>query len=206
MASLLPLILLPIPTTSSAMASFIAQDLIPSNCDIAPRSISRRKFGPKDIGAITKHVRDNDTSVLGLSLRLSPKDGKVDLVALATRTHIFQVPLAQSSPSNCSDDLARLLASSRCHIAAFDMARSALHLHKQCGVRVRGVDLSTLISTSTAAPDSPAELASTRVHPNISRLRIHALWHGDEIENVCLRAWLSALCVFPSSSRVFFYD
>ncbi|KAI1783492.1 P-loop containing nucleoside triphosphate hydrolase protein [Ganoderma leucocontextum] len=181
------------------MTSFIQQDLIPPHLDIAPRSVCLRKLGARDVGAIIKHILDNDTCVLGLSLRVCAKDGKVDTVAFATRTHIFQVSLGQTNPGNCNDDLARLLASASCQLAAFDMARLALHLYKQCRVRVHGVDLSTLFAVSTAAPDTPAELVSKRIHLNANRHRIHAMWYNDEIENVCLRAWLSALIAEAST-------
>lgn len=168
--------------------SFIQQNLIPSHS-----GISIRRLGVRDIGTITKHILDNKTRVLGLSLGLSPKDGKVDVVAFATGTHIFQVSLGQTTPGSCGDNLAQLLSSVRFQLAAFDMARVALHLHKQCGLRVRGVDLSTLFSVSTAAPDTPAELVSTRASSNANRHRIHSLWYNDEPKNVCLRAWISAL-------------
>ncbi|PIL29510.1 hypothetical protein GSI_08318 [Ganoderma sinense ZZ0214-1] len=186
------------------MTSFIQQNLISPDLDIAPRSISLRKLAAKDVNVITRHILDNDTAVLGVSLRTSAKDGRVDLVAFATGTHVFQVTLGQASPvgSNCKDDLSQLLASARCQLVAFDMARLALHLYKQFGVRVHGVDLSTLFSTSTAAPDTPADLVSTRLHPNINRHRIHALWHDEEERSICLRAWLAALIAESSEDAV----
>ncbi|KAM5545226.1 hypothetical protein V8D89_001337 [Ganoderma adspersum] len=182
------------------MASFIGQDLIPSYLDIAPRSISLRKLGAKDIGVITKHILENDIPILGLS---RGKEGQIDVVAFATRTHIFHVCLKQTSPSKCSDHLSQLLASTRCQLAAFDMARLALHLYNRCGVRVRGVDLSTLFSISTAAPNTPAELVSTKLSPNVNQHRIHPIWYNDSIENVCLRAWLSALIAETSRDALF---
>ncbi|KAI1783950.1 P-loop containing nucleoside triphosphate hydrolase protein [Ganoderma leucocontextum] len=164
--------------------SFIQQDLIPPHLDIVPRSVCLRKLGARDVGAIIKHIFDNDTCVLGLSLRIYAKDGKVDAVAFATRTHMFHVSLPQTTPGNCNDDLARLLAT-------------------QCGVRVHGVDLSTLFAVSTTAPDTPADLVSKRLHLNANRHRIHAMWCNDEIENVCLRAWLSALIAEASTDALY---
>ena len=165
--------------------SFIQQDLIPSH-----RDISIRRLGVRDVGTITKHILDNEAPVLGLSLALCPKDGKVDVVAFATSTHIFQVSLGQTTPGTCNNDLAQLLSSARSQLSAFDMARLALHLYKQWGLRVRGVDLSILFSASI---DTPAELVSTRLSPNANQHRIHSLWYNDEPKNVCLRAWISAL-------------
>ncbi|TBU59568.1 P-loop containing nucleoside triphosphate hydrolase protein [Dichomitus squalens] len=181
------------------MSSFIRQDLVPPHLGITRQPIVLRNVSSRDIGAILSHVSDNDVHALGVSLRLSPKDGTVDVVAFATSTHIFQVSLGdQTSLAGnrrvaTGDSLSRLLGNVNCHLAAFDMARVALHLYKQCNVHVQGIDLSTLFSGLDGSPDTPAELAYKKVHPDVNRHRIHAAWYRDEVKDVCLRAWLSAV-------------
>ena len=182
------------------MSSYLRQELIPTHLGIVPRAIVLRTLSLRDIGAITNYISSGDSRVLGLSLRISPRDSSVDVVAFATSTHVFQVSLTdQASQAGTrrlptDDSFARLLGNMNCHLAAFDMARVALHLYGQCRVNVKGVDLSTLFATSDGSPDPPAKLACDKLHPDVNQHRIHAAWYRDEVQDVCLRAWLSAVC------------
>ena len=183
------------------MSSYLRQDLIPPHLGIVSRSIVLRTPSLRDIGTVTSHIFDNDSRALGLSLRMSPKDSSIDVIAFATSTHVFQVSLADQAPQvgtrrlAADGKLSGLLGNTSCHLAAFDMGRLALHLYGECGVHVRGVDLPTLFPSSHGSPDPPAQLASKKIHPDVNQHRIHAAWYRDEVEDVCLRAWLSAVYV-----------
>ena len=69
----------------------------------------------------------------------------------------------------------------------------------------RMLDLSTLFAKSHGSPNPPAQLAYDKLHPDVNQHRIHAAWYKDEVLDVCLRAWLSAVYVlFLRSVRVLF--
>ena len=178
------------------MTSILHQEILPQHLSNYATSIDVRKLTLQTSGAIAKHVRDYDVEVLGVSLRLA-SDGTVDAVAFATPTVVFYLrsagKQAMSSNSKTKAELGRVLDNAHCVLAGFGMARIALHLHRQYGVHVRGVDLSTLFALSTRKPQSPAEVASAKIHPDVRRHRIHALWYHHDERDVCLRAWLSAV-------------
>ncbi|RPD58077.1 P-loop containing nucleoside triphosphate hydrolase protein [Lentinus tigrinus ALCF2SS1-7] len=185
------------------MASTLNQDILPVHLSIVPSRISIRNLTPHTSGAITKHVLDSDTEVLGVSLRLS-SNGAVDAVAFATPDVVFYISSSghQNISSKARTELKPVFDNPGCALAGFGMARIALHLYRHFGIHVQGVDLSTLFARSTRAPQTPAEFASDRIHPDVHRHRIHALWyhHGDK--DVCLRAWLSAVLAQDSSSEI----
>ncbi|KAJ2974699.1 hypothetical protein NUW54_g11853 [Trametes sanguinea] len=84
------------------------------------------------------------------------------------------------------------------------MARIALHLYRQWSLHVEGVDLTSLFPINGSKLQTPAEFASQRIHPDVDIHKIHALWYGDTIEDLCLRAWLSAILAEDSSKEVSF--
>ncbi|KAI0348775.1 hypothetical protein OH77DRAFT_1594590 [Trametes cingulata] len=101
---------------------------------------------------------------------------------------------AESAGARGRSTLAPILNGSPCVLAGFGMARLALHLHRRTGLHVEGVDLATLSAVSgSTKPQTAAEFAEKRIHPDVARNRIHALWYEDSMENLCLGAWLSAI-------------
>ncbi|EJF57438.1 hypothetical protein DICSQDRAFT_69502 [Dichomitus squalens LYAD-421 SS1] len=172
------------------MSSFIRQDLVPPHLGITRQPIVLRNVSSRDIGAILSHVSDNDVHALGVSLRLSPKDGTVDVVAFATSSHIFQVSLGdQTSLAGnrrvaTGDSLSRLLGNVNCHLAAFDMARVALHLYKQCNVHVQGIDLSTLFSGIAESSPDALDSASKVETTNLPDVHLQCL--ADLMTNIVL--------------------
>ncbi|KAI0333215.1 hypothetical protein GY45DRAFT_321072 [Cubamyces sp. BRFM 1775] len=83
------------------------------------------------------------------------------------------------------------------------MARLALNIYRQWNIHIRGVDLSTLFASDSAKPQSPAEFASSRIHPDVRKEKINALWYGDSLEDMCLRAWLSAVLAENSIHEIY---
>lgn len=182
----------------------IPQDIFPAEFESAPQTIPVHNLKLHDASTVLSHIRNDDECAIGVSLRLS-KDGAIDIVAFATKTDVFCITLCAAKKKSATqrrDDgaMARLLCNPSRTLVGFGMARLALLLHRHFATQVRGVDLSTLFS-SEDAPWSPAEFASKRVCP-LDRMRpIHALWYHNEVRDVCLRAWLSALYVLPPFSR-----
>lgn len=175
------------------MTTFIYQDLIPEHLAHVPHRIRSRQLTWQGCKVVHDHILDNGPEVLGISLCLSTY-GKVDAIAFATSSDVFYIDAR--APCKGGHELEELLNNnSRCVLAGFGMARIALHLHRHCGVHVHGVDLSTLHALSTRSPQSPAELASVRIHDDVRKHPIHALWYHHKQQDVCLRAWLSAVYV-----------
>ncbi|KAI0359441.1 P-loop containing nucleoside triphosphate hydrolase protein [Trametes cingulata] len=183
------------------MKSIIEQRLIPSSHgdDISiPRAIRIHQLSWKEWGLLADHLNDEEAAlrVCGVSLSLSKENGGVD-VAFSARMDVFHFALArdaESAGARGRSTLAPILNGSLCAVAGFGMARLALHLHRQTGLHVEGVDLATLPAVSgSTKPQTAAEFAESRIHPDVDRNRIQALWYEDNMENLCLRAWLSAI-------------
>ena len=71
------------------------------------------------------------------------------------------------------------------------MARAALLVHRQFGVHVRGVDLSTMHDGSPREQQSAADLAR-KLWGTVRAQGILSLWWRHSNKDLCLRAWLSA--------------
>lgn len=152
-------------------------------------------------GFLTEHLSDDATTpICGVSVRLSKKHGRLDGVAFATPTDVFYANIAYADEKlwHGKSNLARVLDGSLCVLVGFGMPRLALHLHRQCGLHVEGVDLSTLF-TGAKKFQTAADFASRHIHQDVNRSRIHAVWYGEDVEDVCLRAWLSAVYVYVYS-------
>lgn len=177
------------------------QDLLPHSA--YDHRIRLHHLTAKQWGHIAEHLSDEAAPVCGVSVRLSKDNGAVDGVAFATCTDVFYVKFAyaEQNLSFGKSNLARVLNGSLSVLVGFGMARLALHLHRHHGLHVEGVELSTLFTFANKKFQSAADFASRRIHPDVDRSRIHALWYGDRIEDACLRAWLSA--VYVQFSTVF---
>lgn len=136
--------------------------------------------------------------VCGVSMRLPSKDHHaVNDIAFATTTDVFYAKFAHTEKNllHGKKNLARVLDGSHCVLAGFGMPRIALHLHRSCGLHMEGVELSALFDKKIL---TAAEFASKQIPKGVNKRKIHALAYGNDIEDVCLRAWLSAVCVhFP---------
>lgn len=158
--------------------------------------IRLHRLAARQWGSLLEHFSDDASPVCGVSMRLSKDHGGLDGVAFATPTDVFYANFASAEQDLGKSSLARVLDGSLCVLVGFGMPRLALHLHRQCGLHVKGVELSTLITFANKKFQTAADFASRRIHPDVNRSRIHAVWYGDDVEDVCLRAWLSAVYVY----------
>ncbi|KAI0343425.1 P-loop containing nucleoside triphosphate hydrolase protein [Trametopsis cervina] len=162
------------------------------------------------------------TNVLGFALQLS-SEGRVDAIAFSTLDEAFYVVLQRSFQSetalgstayqaNRKGDAAprsppspNLVFEVTEHLGAvlagFSMARLALHIYRDKGWPMRGIDLSSLSRSQEERPLSPAEFLEKKVSASVKRRGADVLWYPDDSEDdeeianrVCLRAWLSAVC------------
>ncbi len=194
--------------------SYLPQTILPTH--IAPSQIRLSKLTPRTCDDLSKYILDNDPAVLGVAVRLA-SNGAVNAVAFATPAEVFFVDISSTSPgsstrwgpwgakitvipdnsqhtnikfqSTCG--LLGLLHNPRCMLVGFGMAQIALHLYRKCGLAVHGVDLGSLYPNMKSA----AEFVAGKVHQleAVQKYRIHALWCHQQLHDVCLRAWISAM-------------
>ncbi|CDO72676.1 hypothetical protein BN946_scf184985.g96 [Trametes cinnabarina] len=188
------------------MSGTLAQNIIPTYLADVPQVIRIHRLPLKECGLIAQYLRDERVSICGVSLRVSKDHSDIDSVAFATSTDVFAISLTTTcdsfKPSHAKSNLTPVLSNSLCLLAGFVMGRLVLHLYRLFGIHVEGVDLSTLFQRSNTKFQSPADFALRRIHPDLDRHRIHALWYGDSVEDMCLRAWLSAVLAKDSFQEV----
>ncbi len=149
----------------------------------------------RQLGFLTEHLSDNAAPVCGVSVPLSKDHAGLDGIAFATTTDVFYANFACAGQelSHGMSNLARVLDGSLCALVGFGMPRLALHLHRRCGLHVEGVELATLFTFKNKKFQTAADFTSKRIHPDANWSRIYAVWYGNDVEDVCLRAWLSAV-------------
>ncbi|KAI0764284.1 P-loop containing nucleoside triphosphate hydrolase protein [Trametes elegans] len=164
-----------------------------------PDEVAVKRISSSQCDAL-KALLDLDNSAgskaVGVSLRLSHK-GSVQAVAFATETLIVHVTVdsslseagARAASNSCG--LARVLGLPGCVLAAVNMARVGLLLHRQLGVHSCGVDLPELLRDKDGLPP-PGKMARDVLHPGARTFAISKLWYYDTNNDLGLRAWLSA--------------
>lgn len=179
-----------------SLAALQSEDFFQSLVPIFPEYIPLRRFSCYQISQLVDAIQQSQPQVLGVSLQLS-KDATLDAVAFATQNRIFVLHLSGGRTLSWADLQAvrAVFASESCLLAAFDMARLALHVYRLLGCHSRGVDLGTLFSTSARDVWSPSTFIYKKVDPDFYRHAINAVWYGDKEKDVCIRAWLSARSV-----------
>ncbi|KAH9921366.1 P-loop containing nucleoside triphosphate hydrolase protein [Amylocystis lapponica] len=171
-------------------SKFIEQSLIPNY----PSRISVQRFPLTKASTVTKLIRKLDADVFGVALQLSRKEATVEVVAFASQNQVFLLDSRGTSSTRAnSSELAAIFSGDEAPLSGFPMARIALDIHRDWGYHTRGVDLSTLITSSTMDPASPCMLVYG-LYPDIDQDVIQALWIGRTETDLCLRAWISA-CV-----------
>jgi hypothetical protein len=176
----------------------ISQSILPSS---PIRNVPVRQSARRQAGDTARLIAACNESYLGISTKLSA-DGKVDFVAFATPGQIFVVSSDADSrlgllPSD--QEFASILLGTTCILIGFDMGKMALRIHRDVGLPVSGIDLSTLFSPNTRDPWRPAKFIATKVFRLVNKFEVDSLWSSTAeqgIRDVCLRAWLSAWCVY----------
>ncbi|KAI0827617.1 P-loop containing nucleoside triphosphate hydrolase protein [Trametes gibbosa] len=183
------------------MLPTIEQDFIPSPHFQNPIHVHR--LPQRQWGLLHQHICDHP-SVYGLSVRICSDRGGIDGIAIASTTDIFYLGFSNSegTASAGMSNFSHFFDGSLLTLAGFGMARLALHLHRKLGVHVKGVELSTLFTTLKKNQTTPANIASMRIHPGVDQGKINAIWYGKTVEDVCLRAWLSAALAEVSGKQV----
>lgn len=180
----------------------IPQSLLP--LPIAHPTIPVRQFNRLQDRELSQRLADAQTVAFGLSVKLS-RSGKLEYVAFATPEQVYLMKVEKTDGPPSAMNLRSILNGSRFTLAGFEMAKLALDIHRGLEHRVRGVDLSTLLSASTRRPWSPSTFVVERLSSAARRLDIEKLWEGDPecgFREVCLRAWLSAMYVSAFSTIV----
>nr|VWO99307.1 Adenylate cyclase [Ganoderma boninense] len=150
---------------------------------------------------LSSHTGTGDPLLVALSFRLT-QSGFIEAIALATDTTVFQITVTNDVSHN---DLASVLNHPNCLFVAFDMARAALLLHRQFGVHIRGVDLTTLPCNATpgSKKQHPAvRLAHALLPKPVRNQGVCALFYRSTNKDLCLRAWLSACIASRSLSAI----
>lgn len=185
------------------MDSTITQNVLPS----AHSTILIHHFSGSKVTELSQKLSDARATVFGVSVKLS-RTGDLEYIALAASDQVYLVKVDANNAPNPAKIRSSILNGSRFLLAGFEMAKLALIMHDGVGQRVRGVDLSTLLSTSTNKPWAPSKLIATeKVSPNARRADIDKLWRVDPergTREVCLRAWLSARFDCPTSPMIGF--
>ncbi|KAH9856811.1 hypothetical protein C2E23DRAFT_721458 [Lenzites betulinus] len=183
------------------MLPTIEQDFIPGQEYKSP--IRLHRLPAKQWGRLREYVSEDVESTYGLSARLSSDNGGLDGIAVASTTDIYYIGFASVERNIfAGSDLSQVIDGSCCTLAAFGMARLALHIYRQWGMHVEGVELSTLFVMPKKRQQTAADFASRRIHPDVDQSKINAIWYRETVEDVCLRAWLSAVLAKDSSKEV----
>ncbi|PSR72750.1 hypothetical protein PHLCEN_2v11445, partial [Hermanssonia centrifuga] len=166
-----------------------------------PRNLPVYRYSSRDLSYAAKSIINSGYDTLGLSIELSD-EGQVKALAFATVEEVYHISFKNLTPGGKrpGKDLSffNLLSGRRGLLAGFSMARIALHMHRELGYHVSGIDLSTLFSKSTRCPWYPAKFLSMKVDPDVDSFRVNDLWcrnSEDELEaleRMCLKAWISA--------------
>lgn len=164
----------------------------------AKHTILIHHFNSSKVTELSQKLLDARATVFGVSAKLS-RTGDLEYIALAASDQVY---LFKVDAKNAQKPvkLRSILNGFRFLLAGFEMAKLALLIHDGVGQRVRGVDLSTLLSTS-AKPWTPSRFIAERVSPTARRADIDKLWRVDSAgyREVCLRAWLSARFDCPTT-------
>lgn len=200
----------------------IVQDVLPSRYPTLPA----RCFNSKEIDSLLSAIRHTGATYLGTSLQLSA-EGHVEAVAFATTNEAFYVTLQGSARGESATHASKAKPNSTAlssrgttnlmtaitsglgiTLAGFSMARFALHVHRDKRWHVNGVDLSSLLVSTSERPHYPSDFISKTFDPDINRRSIDALWYPDPddddeaaTDRVCLRAWISAVLVLSLVSE-----
>ncbi|KAJ3865591.1 P-loop containing nucleoside triphosphate hydrolase protein [Lentinula novae-zelandiae] len=138
---------------------------------------------------------DTQLGVFGVSIS-QLDDGAIDHIAFATDTAVYLIEVGGNARGDGALDrvFQKFLGSTTTVLAGFGMPRISLRLRHNLGYHVRGVDLSTLFSSSTSAW-RPSKVVQ-KLCAIDNTFRVDSLWHENDqegsVEKLCLRAWISA--------------
>ncbi|TCD66239.1 hypothetical protein EIP91_001642 [Steccherinum ochraceum] len=168
----------------------VNQHIIPST---SPR-IFVHTASTHDIHVAACMVAELDRRVLGIALKLSDTTGRVEAIALASGPYVYHIRVPSDSSIARYGALSDVLDGRFGVLCGYQMARIALHVHRDLGLECSGVELGDILPNSGLRLCAPAELVARRITPSASAREVNEVWFGaaaNSVENTCLRAWLS---------------
>ncbi|KAF8825447.1 hypothetical protein HHX47_DHR7000607 [Lentinula edodes] len=152
----------------------------------------------KEASTISNDTGESDLQSKAFGISISQLDnGTIAHIAFATDTAVYLVDADRDVRGNATVDRSfrNFLESTTTVLAGFDMPRIALRLRHHLGHHVRGVDLSTLFSSSTSTWH-PSKVVQKLCNVK-DTFGVDRLWHENDqdessVEKLCLRAWISA--------------
>ncbi|KAF9558500.1 P-loop containing nucleoside triphosphate hydrolase protein [Agrocybe pediades] len=181
-----------------------------------PSSINIRQYSIRHVGEAIRHLTNDppagQPSVIGIACHAG-ESGVLEFISLSNTDTAFLIRLGSKSVVTNADFAAlchpRNGAEPTTCLVGFSMAKVAVQVSDATHLRVKGVDLSTLLSPDTWRPKTPLEIITNHVSPGADKWGIVSLWHGNEqtIEtDLCLQAWLAAWYLSPSRSVALTYS
>jgi hypothetical protein len=195
---------------------FISQNILPHSNHT--EQISVQHFTSRTIKCFLTALGKLTAAHVGVSLRLYA-DGHVAAIAFATisealyltieaplfvadRTGIIGANLGPkySKKVGLPDIIIKIVTSIEKTLVGFSMARLALHLVREFGWHINGVDLSSLLTSSREKLLTPSDFLYKKVYDRVNRRHVDSLWYPDTddettMSRVCQRAWISAVSV-----------
>ncbi|KAJ3928828.1 MAG: P-loop containing nucleoside triphosphate hydrolase protein [Lentinula lateritia] len=152
----------------------------------------------KEASTISNDTGESDLQSKAFGISISQLgNGTIAHIAFATDTAVYLVDADRDVRGNATVDRSfrNFLESTTTVLAGFDMPRIALRLRHHLGHHIRGVDLSTLFSSSTSTWH-PSKVVQKLCEVK-DRFGVDRLWHENDqdersVEKLCLRAWISA--------------
>ena len=182
--------------------TFVQQNLLPGH---KTKQIQIREFSRRHAGEAVRlllrltGLPDGHYLPIGIAIQQS-STGSVEAVVLATTLTAFVIFFDERGDfpmDKAFEDLFRNSCQDfDLHLVGFGMAHMAVHIHSATSLYVQGVDLSTFLSPDARQSWNPAKVVTHRSSLKVEPGKINGLWNGENgMEQVCLRAWLSAWCV-----------
>ncbi|KAJ3888738.1 hypothetical protein GG344DRAFT_79461 [Lentinula edodes] len=135
----------------------------------------------KEASTISNDTGESDLQSKAFGISISQLDnGTIAHIAFATDTAVYLVDADRDVRGNATVDRSfrNFLESTKIVLAEFDMPRIALRLRHHLGHHVRGVDLSTLFSSSTSTWH-PSKVVQKLCKVK-DRFGVDRLWHEND--------------------------
>ncbi|KAK0482998.1 P-loop containing nucleoside triphosphate hydrolase protein [Armillaria luteobubalina] len=168
--------------------------------EIRIRLYSRRNAG----SAVEALLREK---CLGVSMVHAP-GSDMEYLAVATPQEVVIISLSDDGfafPNN--ESLCTLMSVKKPVLAGFHMPRLSIRIYCHLQRHVQGIDLSTFLSKPPRNLSYPSTLLSRVSSSKIDAFAVDSLWNdkldeslGENIEKVCLRAWISAVIISKNTS------
>lgn len=202
----------PDTTTTMAGVQVIQQDLLKGTN--IPTSIEWSSLEDRTASDANSYFRSREP-VVGIAVLLN-YDGSLNSLAIAIRNRVFLVRSKACNTDNTDYWLSNMFSPSHRTICAFGMARIALHVKKRFNVEVLGADIiSSALNVKNAIKSPGLFFTHFKSVLTARQYEIDDLWNTvvlakcntpseADLKTVCLRAWLSTMCVQKPARSVYY--